>query len=86
VSETRQAAVAQLIAAKKRESKAKQASVRKAAAKLIKGPELLTVSSVARAAGVSRWLIYNNPELKTAVSRAAAQQRAAWAQDTSKKG
>jgi flagellar biosynthesis chaperone FliJ len=86
VSEKRQAAVAELIAAKKRESKAKQASVQKAAAKLIKGPELLTVSSVARAAGVSRWLIYNNLELKAAVNRAAAQQRAAWAQGHEQKG
>lgn len=86
MSEKRQAAVAELIAAKKRESKAKQASVQKAAAKLIKGPERLTVSSVARTAGVSRWLIYNNPELKTAVRRAAAQQRAAWAQGHEQKG
>ena len=80
MSEKRQAAIAQLIAAKKKESKAKHASVRKAVAKLLKGPELLTVSSVARTAGVSRWLIYNTPELKTTVTRAAAQQRAAWAQ------
>ena len=76
----RDAAIAGLVAAKKKESKTKQARVRNAATKLINGSELLTVSSVARAAGVSRWLIYNTPELKTAVARAAAQQRALWAQ------
>lgn len=86
MSEKRQAAVAQLVAAKKKESKDKHASVRKAAAKLLKGPELLTVSSVARTAGVSRWLIYNTPELKTTVTRAAAQQRAAWAQGHEQEG
>jgi flagellar biosynthesis chaperone FliJ len=86
VSEKRQAAIAGLIAAKKKESKEKHVRVRKAAAKLLKSPELLTVSSVARAAGVSRWLIYNTPELKTAVTRAAAQQRAAWAQGQEQPG
>jgi Zn-dependent oligopeptidase len=80
VSEKRQAAISGLIAAKKKESKTHHARVRKAASKLVNGTELLTVSSVARAAGVSRWLIYNTPELKTAVTRAAAQQRATWAQ------
>ena len=80
MSEKRQAAIAGLITAKKKESKTKQALVRKAITRLINGSELLTVSSVARAAGVSRWLIYNTPELKTAVTRAAAQQRATWAQ------
>jgi flagellar biosynthesis chaperone FliJ len=80
VSEKRQAAIAGLITVKKKESKTKQALVRKAITRLINGSELLTVSSVARAAGVSRWLIYNTPELKTAVTRAAAQQRATWAQ------
>lgn len=79
MSEKRQAAIAGLIAAKKKESKTKQALVRKAITRLINGSELLTISSVARAAGVSRWLIYNTPELKTAVTRAAAQQRATWA-------
>lgn len=79
MSEKRQAAIAKLITAKKKESKTKQALVRKAITRLINGSEPLTVSSVARAAGVSRWLIYNTPELKTAVTRAAAQQRAAWA-------
>jgi flagellar biosynthesis chaperone FliJ len=86
VSQRRQAAIAGLIAAKKKESKTKHAGVRKATARLIKGPELLTVSSVARAAGVSRWLIYNTPELKSEVTRAAAQQRAAWAQGHEQSG
>lgn len=76
----RDSAIAGLVAAKKKESKTKQARVRNAATKLINGSEMLTVSSVARAAGVSRWLIYNTPELKTAVARAAAQQRGLWAQ------
>ncbi|MEV7575565.1 DUF6262 family protein [Pseudarthrobacter sp. NPDC089323] len=80
MSEKRQTAIAGLVAAKKKESKTKQANVRKAVTKLIDSPELLTVSAVARAAGVSRWLIYNTPELKTAVTRAAAQQRATWGQ------
>lgn len=80
MSEKREAAIAALITAKKKESKTKQALVRKAITRLINGSELLTVSSVARAAGVSRWLIYNTPELKTAVNRAVAQQRATWAQ------
>lgn len=80
MSEKQQAAIARLITAKKKESKTKQALVRKAITRLINSSELLTVSSVARAAGVSRWLIYNTPELKTAVTRAAAQQRATWAQ------
>lgn len=80
MSEKRQAPIAALIGAKKKESKTKQALVRRAITRLINGSELLTVSSVARAAGVSRWLIYNTPELKTAVTRAAAQQRATWAQ------
>lgn len=80
MSEKRQTAIAGLVAAKKKESKTKQANVRKAVTKLINSPELLTVSAVARAAGVSRWLIYNTPELKAAVTRAAAQQRTLWAQ------
>ncbi|MET3165069.1 UNVERIFIED_ORG: flagellar biosynthesis chaperone FliJ [Arthrobacter sp. UYEF10] len=80
MSEKRQAAIAALITAKKKESKTKHALVRKAITRLVNGSELLTVSSVARAAGVSRWLIYNTPELKTAVTRAAAQQRTTWAQ------
>lgn len=80
MSEKRQAAIAGLITAKKKESKTKHALVRKAITRLINGSDLLTVSSVARAAGVSRWLIYNTPELKTAVTLAAAQQRATWAQ------
>lgn len=79
MSEKRQAAIAGLVTAKKKESKTKHALVRKAITRLINGSELLTISSVARGAGVSRWLIYNTPELKTAVTRAAAQQRAAWA-------
>lgn len=80
MSEKRQTAIAGLVAAKKKESKTKQANVRKAVTKLINSPELLTVSAVARAAGVSRWLIYNTPELKAEVTRAAAQQRTLWAQ------
>jgi len=80
VSDKRQASIAGLITAKKKESKTKHALILKAIARLINGSELLTVSSVARAAGVSRWLIYNTPELKTALTRAAAQQRATWAQ------
>lgn len=80
MSEKRQAAIARLITAKKKESKTKHALVRKAITRLINSSDLLTVSSVARAAGVSRWLIYNTPELKTAVTRAAVQQRATWAQ------
>jgi hypothetical protein len=86
VSEKRQAAINGLIAAKKKESKIKSARVRKAAVKLVNGTELLTVSSVARPAGVSGWLIYNTPELKTAVSRGAAQQRATWAQGHERAG
>ena len=80
MSDKRQASIAGLITAKKKESKTKHALILKAIARLINGSELLTVSSVARAAGVSRWLIYNTPELKTALTRAAAQQRATWAQ------
>lgn len=77
----RTVAIDKLIAAKKKESKAKHASVRKAIAKLLLGgQELLTVSSVARNAGVSRWLLYNTPDLKAAVAKASREQRKAWDQ------
>ncbi|ALV42860.1 hypothetical protein AU252_18265 [Pseudarthrobacter sulfonivorans] len=86
MNEQRTAAIDKLIAAKKKESKAKHASVRKAIAKLLAGPELLTVSSVARNAGVSRWLLYNTPDLKTAIATASSQQRKAWAQGSHEAG
>lgn len=86
MNEQRTVAIDKLIAAKKKESKAKHASVRKAIAKLLAGPELLTVSSVARNAGVSRWLLYNTPDLKAAVLRASREQRKAWAQGSDEAG
>lgn len=86
MNEHRTAAIEKLIAAKKKESKAKHARVRKAVAKLLRGQELLTVSSVSRNAGVSRWLIYNTPDLKAAVARASREQRRAWAEGRHESG
>lgn len=61
-----------LIAAKRADSQRRRTAVLKAIETQTQNGQPVTVAAVARAAGVSTWLIYNVPDLLAAVRRAPA--------------
>jgi chromosome segregation ATPase len=58
------------------DSDRRQDAVRRALAEMVKAGEFVTVSALARRAGVHRSLIYRHPELHAAVNTAAATRAA----------
>ncbi|WP_155838586.1 DUF6262 family protein [Arthrobacter castelli] len=64
-----------LIAAKRADSQRRRAAVLKTVEMQTRSGQPVTVAGVARAAGVSTWLIYNVPDLLAAVRRAMAESR-----------
>lgn len=67
---------ARLIAAKRADGQRRRDAVFKAIAAHTKAGRSITVSGIARSAGVSTWLIYNVPDLLEAVRSAAAHSHA----------
>ena len=66
---------ANLIAARQRASKEKNARTLHALDRLLQKGARISFAAVAREADVSTWLVYNNPELKQAITDAMTQPR-----------